>query len=109
MYLNTDEQNIPDEVLHRAATDLGFRQRLLNEPRGVLAEIWGQELPRDVVVRFVEKDEDTDALVVLPDLVAETAELSRAELEAVAGGDCDDCGVSCWVVSVRDEDDDDVD
>ena len=100
--LSTDDQRILDEVLQRAATDLGFREQLLDEPRGVLAEIAGQELPEDFVVRFIEKDEDTDALIVLPDLVPETAELSAAELEAVAGGqDIEICvyGATCQGIS----------
>ena len=50
--LNTYEQNLLNEVLQRAATDLGFRERLLNEPHRVLAEIPDQELPRDFVIRF---------------------------------------------------------
>ena len=103
--LSTDERNVLDEVLQRAATDLGFRQQLLDEPREVLTKIWGEELPGDFVIRFIEKDEDTDALVVLPDLVSETAELSGAELEAVAGGQAGDCYVaSCQGVSSIDVD-----
>ena len=102
--LNTYEQNLLNEVLQRAATDLGFRERLLNEPHRVLAEIADQELPRDFVIRFIEKDKDTDALVVLPDLVPETAELSGAELEAVAGGQMTCYMISCQGVSSIDID-----
>ena len=82
--LNTYEQNLLNEVLQRAATDLGFRERLLNEPHRVLAEIADQELPRDFVIRFIEKDKDTDALVVLPDL----ARISHSNKVAPASGDC---------------------
>lgn len=92
---HSDEQDIINDVQRRAAVDRDFRDRLLNEPNAVLAEMAGQELPQDFTIRFVEKDEHTDALIVLPDMVPETTELSEAELEAVAGGG----DGSCWVLS----------
>ena len=92
----SSEQDILDDVLRRAAVDRDFRERLLNEPGAVLARVTGQELPEDYTVRFIEKDEDTDALIVLPDMVPETMELSEAELEAVAGGGDDS---KCWWVT----------
>ena len=94
---STEEQNALNDVMERATTDLGFRERLLNEPRAALAEMAGQALPEDFVIRFIEKDENTDVLVVLPDLVPETVELSDAELQAVAGGAEGEEG--CWVNS----------
>ena len=93
---STEEQNALNDALERATTDRGFRERLLNEPRAALAEVTGQALPQGFVIRFIEKDENTDVLVVLPELVPETVELSDAELQAVAGGA--DQG-SCWVQS----------
>ena len=89
----SDEQDILNDVQRRATVDRDFRERLLNEPDSVLAEVTGQGVPEDFTIRFIEKDANTDALIVLPDMVPETAELSEADLEAVAGGDW------CWWLS----------
>ena len=96
-----NEQEFLDNIQRRAAVDGDFRQRLLNEPDSVLAELAEQEIPADFTIRFIEKDESTDALIVLPDMVAETTELSEAQLEAVAGGQGDDtCWWTCGVTEV---------
>ena len=75
----------------RAGSDAGFRARLVADPHAAAREA-GVGLPPSVRVRFVEKPAGLDHLVVLPGLSAAPAELSLADLEAVAGGEC---GVTC--------------
>jgi hypothetical protein len=84
------------KILQRSATDREFRTRLVVRPESAIEEMIGvpvANLPRPVRVKFVEKDPDLDALVVLPDFADREDVLSDAELEAVAGGD------ACWVSS----------
>jgi hypothetical protein len=71
-------------VLARSATDPGFRARLLADPRAAVAEFTGREVSESFNVVFVENT--VDATIVLPDPVDAAAELSEADLEAVAGG-----------------------
>jgi hypothetical protein len=74
-------------MLARSATDMEFRQKLLTDPRAALAEFSGKdvsELTTTFNVRFIENK--ADATIVLPDPVDPAAELSEADLEAVAGG-----------------------
>jgi hypothetical protein len=72
-----------NEMLARSATDMEFRQKLLTDPRAAFAEV-GESIPEGVDLRFVENQ--ADATIVLPDPLDRQAELSEAELEAVAGG-----------------------
>ena len=71
------------QVLERSATDMEFRARLVTDPRAALAEM-GHNIPETLDVRFIEPE--GDATIVLPKPVDPQAELSEAELEAVAGG-----------------------
>jgi hypothetical protein len=71
-------------MLSRSATDRTFRQKLLTEPRAAIAEYTGHDVPDTFDVVFVENT--AAATIVLPDPVDPEAELSEAELEAVAGG-----------------------
>ena len=88
------QRDILIDVRRYAAVDRDFRERLLNEPRTTVSEVAGQALPEDFTIRFIEKDEGTDALVVLADFVPETMELSQEELKAVADDLC--AGDTCW-------------
>ena len=76
-----------NEMLARSATDLEFRQRLLDDPISAIAEFNGVEVPETGIgfdIRFVENE--ADATIVLPDPISIDGELSLDELEAVAGG-----------------------
>lgn len=73
-------------VLARAETDVVFRQRLLVEPHRAIHDTFGVEVPREFRLRFIERDQDVDALVVLPDLRNADQELSGEDLEQVTGG-----------------------
>jgi hypothetical protein len=72
------------DMLRRSATDMPFRQKLIDNPRGAISEFLGRDVPASLDVVFVENK--ADATWVLPDLVDAKAEISESELEAVSGG-----------------------
>ncbi|HXT17137.1 MAG TPA: NHLP leader peptide family RiPP precursor [Gemmatimonadaceae bacterium] len=71
------------KLLERSAVDRDFRRQLLTNPRAALAAITGREVAESVTIKFVENT--ADATIVLPNFVGD-AELSEADLSAVAGG-----------------------
>ena len=71
-------------LLSRSATDMPFRKKLLDDPRGAMEEFSGKPAPTDVNLVFVENT--ADATIVLPDPVDASAELSESDLQSVAGG-----------------------
>lgn len=100
-----DEESIFEEILQRSATDREFRAKLVAEPAAAIEEVIGvpiSTLPRPVNVKFIEKDPGLDAVIVLPDFMAEGA-LSDAELEAVAGGCAWTCACSsaCCITNIN--------
>ncbi len=74
-----------EAILERAASDPAFRRELLRDAREAIRAAFGIVIPPEVRLRFIEKESDVDALVVLPDPNGE-GELSEAELDTVAGG-----------------------
>jgi hypothetical protein len=89
---NEQEIQVFNAINSRAASDGEYRSRLLKTPHAALAEI-GITVPESYRVKFIERDADADAVVVLPDLLAADGELSAEQLEAVAGG-----GLWAWIV-----------
>ena len=83
-----DKQQMMNAVLVRAAVDWEFRRRLLDDPRAALKESFGLVLPEPFRIRFVERGDELDALVVLPDFRAggDDGQLSEDDLETVHGG-----------------------
>jgi len=75
-------------LIGRSLEDEAFRQKLLEDPKGVVEQELGTQLPEGVQVRTVEETAETIYLV-LPSaspLSGEGGELSDRELETVAGG-----------------------
>ena len=86
-------QETIQKLLQRSTVDPVFRQLCLESPEKAVREIAGRDLPAGYHLRLVD-NAGADLTIVLPDAVA-TAELSDAELEAVAGGKVgNQCGVS---------------
>lgn len=74
-------------LLARSATDMEFRAKLLSDSPAAIAEFARQDLSAMATLPNVKFIENTaDATFVLPDFIDDAAELSDAELEAVAGG-----------------------
>lgn len=73
------------QLFERAATDAGFKQRLLTEPRRAIEEATGEKVPASVKVRVHEPAQNR-IRVLLPAIKESGSELSDQELEAVAGG-----------------------
>ena len=88
---NDQQDQLLKAVLKRAKVDRPFRQGLLTNPHTAIEQAFGITVPAEYRVRFVERDADVDALIVLPGFDAHAAELqndelSDDELEHVAGG-----------------------
>ena len=71
-------------VLARATVDRAFRNALLTAPRRAIFETFGMHIPGDFRIRFIERDADLDALVVLPDYLEPDDD--DAALSDVSGG-----------------------
>jgi hypothetical protein len=89
-----EQQQVLRAVLQRSTVDRAFRRKLLTDPRTAIEQAFGVRIPDQYRIRFVERDADVDALIVLPDFSADGTdscddELSDSELEHVAGGSQD--------------------
>ena len=72
-----------------AAENAEIRSQLVSDPKAVIANMLGSELPAEINIVIHEEDADTLHFVLPP----ANDELNAAELAAVAGGVCwDDCG-----------------
>ena len=74
------------QVLELSAVDMSFRRRLLDAPHEAIRDAFGIHVPPHFRMRFVERDADIDALVVLPEPAATSDELDDADLDSVSGG-----------------------
>jgi len=86
MTMSSAQQEALEKILARAGVDLDFRRALLVDPRKAIQDGLGVRIPPGFRVKFVERDENVDALIVLPDFQRPDGELSDCDLEAVAGG-----------------------
>ena len=75
-----------DSLIERAAADTEFRSRLLADPKAVVKEELGFDLPSDFTVEVHEEKLGTAHLVLPPADVLDETELNR-----VAGGLLDVC------------------
>jgi hypothetical protein len=80
------QQQALEKILQRASIDIDFRKQLLVEPKKAILDALGVRVPPTFRVKFIEKAEDVDALIVLPELQRTDGELSDRELDSVSGG-----------------------
>jgi len=83
-------QQFEQQLIEKAMKDPDFRKRLLENPKAVIKEETGVELPAFVNLRIFEEDPQT-VYLILPSVPAEpdTTELAETELEMIAGGRAD--------------------
>src|SRR6185503_5629874 len=86
MPMSTAHQEALEQILARAAVDLDFRKALLLDPRKAILDGLGVRIPASFRVKFIERQKDVDALIVLPDLQRQDGELDDWDLNVVAGG-----------------------
>ncbi|HEX5725393.1 MAG TPA: NHLP leader peptide family RiPP precursor [Longimicrobiaceae bacterium] len=80
------QDDLLQDVIARATTDLVFRKRLLNNPETAIYDAFGVKLPGGQKIKFIEKPAGVDILIVLPDVNVPGQELDDEDLDAVAGG-----------------------
>ena len=93
-------QEMERRLIEKSVEDESFRQRLIEDPKGVVEQELGTRLPEEVQVRAVEETQDTIYLVLpaTPTAGREGVELSDRELESVAGAGTwgqDTCQTTC--------------
>ena len=78
-------------LIGKAEDDIAFRSRLLAEPRAVVAEELGIEVPDSVELRVHEDSRSAVHLVLPPE-----PKLDMQELRTASGGFCGSFGDSGW-------------
>jgi hypothetical protein len=90
----TGRQEMERRLIEKSLQDDAFRQRLIEDPKGILEEELGTRLPEEVRVVTMAETQDTIYLVLPATPMAgdEGVELSDRELESIAGA-----GDATWV------------
>ena len=82
------------KIATKSLENLEYRKQLIANPKAVLSQELGQQIPNDITVEVLEETDKKIYLVIPPTVVDE--ELSEKQLEAVAGG--------CWVLVSQSDD-----
>jgi hypothetical protein len=75
-------QTIAD-IKKKASEDEDFRKQCLDNPNEAIKQISGMEVPDGVKINIIENDTGVDHTLILP---PKEAELSKQELDRIAGG-----------------------
>jgi hypothetical protein len=87
MDMSPRQQRALEAVLQRATIDTDFRQQLLTTPHRAIREVFGVTVPNSFRLKFIERDENVDALIVLPDLDEPSCgPANEYDLDHVTGG-----------------------
>ena len=99
MAKNSARLETENKLIEKAAQDADFKARLLSDPKAIIAEETGGQLPDNLEITVLEESANQYYLV-LPLEAQESEELSEEALEAVAGGGGNvilpNSVVSCW-------------
>ncbi len=92
---------LEDNIREKAYMDPAYRKTLVEDPKQVLANEMGQELPSQLQVKVVEEEKNVIFLVVPRKLSGAGDELSEGDLEKVAGGILDTFNTECHAGGVK--------
>lgn len=84
----SDTKSIEQVLVEKAMQDAAFKAQLKTNPKAVLAQELGTELPAGLEVEVLEATEDKFYIVLPSDVLTAAGddELSEEQLESVAGG-----------------------
>ncbi|MBD2299665.1 NHLP leader peptide family natural product precursor [Nostoc sp. FACHB-87] len=91
MSINSETINaleIQERIIAKAMEDSAYKQRLLNNPKAVLQEELGEQLPANLTIEVLQQT-PKELYLVLPvdiDQFVDDEAIAEEELEAVAGG-----------------------
>ena len=104
----TDESKVKmREVLLKSLNDASFKERLLDNPKAAIAELYPALIEKETRKIVVTDQTDRDTIYVnisaiqyiLLDGDQDALELSKADLDLVAGGKAPDEQISCYIMS----------
>jgi len=82
---NWTRGQLNDKIVEQAQSNPSYRERLMKDPRALMAKQIGTDIPANVKVEVLQETPDK-YFIVLPYMPKEGAELDDAALEKVAGG-----------------------
>jgi hypothetical protein len=80
----SSRRDLEAKLVARAWADEGFRERLKADPRAVVAEETGIEIPEAIQIEVLEETAEKAYLVIPTNRVA----ISEEQLDAASGGYC---------------------
>lgn len=95
-HASESREQLLSDILDLAITNQDFRSGLINDPKPAIFDQFGVQIPESYNLRFIERDPDLDALVVLPDFDTGCDELTDDDLDDVCGGTSGGGGDPGW-------------